>query len=109
MPLHEAELEVFGATHAGAAAYLLGLWGLPASIVEAVAFHHTPGRSDLRSFGPLAAVHVANVLEQEFSKTAVCGKASEIDREYLAAIGIEDRLDVRRAEVEKLARPPEED
>lgn len=105
LPLHEAELEVFGATHAGAAAYLLGLWGLPASIVEAVAFHHTPGRSDLRSFGPLAAVHVANVLEQEFAKAEPCGRASEIDREYLAAIGIEDRLEIWRAEVAKLAQP----
>ena len=102
IPLHEAELEVFGATHAGAAAYLLGLWGLPATIVEAVAFHHTPGRSDLRTFGSLAAVHVANVLEQELSKAEPCGKAPEIDMDYLAAIGIGDRLDTWRAEVAKL-------
>lgn len=108
-PLYEAELEVFGATHAGAAAYLLGLWGLPAPIVEAVAFHHTPARSDLRSFGPLAAVHVANVLEQEFSKAEPCGKASELDGAYLAAIGVEDRLDAWRAEVAKLSQPKAED
>jgi len=70
-----------------------------------VAFHHIPGHSDLRSFGPLAAVHVANVLEQEFSKAEPCGRASEIDREYLAAIGIEDRLEIWRAEVAKLVQP----
>ncbi|HKN39585.1 MAG TPA: HDOD domain-containing protein [Acidimicrobiia bacterium] len=35
----EAEL---GFTHGAAGAYLLGLWGLPPGVVEAVAFHHEP-------------------------------------------------------------------
>jgi HD-like signal output (HDOD) protein/CheY-like chemotaxis protein len=35
----EAEL---GFTHGAAGAYLLGLWGLPPAVVEAVAFHHEP-------------------------------------------------------------------
>jgi HD-like signal output (HDOD) protein/ActR/RegA family two-component response regulator len=102
IPLPEAELRVFGATHAGAAAYLLGLWGLPAAIVEAVAFHHEPRKSDVRALGPLAAVHVANVLEQEFSKAAPCGRRSEIDGEYLEAIGVGGRLEAWRAEAAKL-------
>jgi HD-like signal output (HDOD) protein len=101
IPLHDAELEVFGATHAGAAAYLLGLWGLPAPIVEAVAFHHTPGLSDLRTCGPLTAVHVANVLEQELSRSAPDRKLSPIDENYLAAIGIQDRLELWRAQAPK--------
>ncbi len=54
--LPEAELEVFGATHTGLAAYLFGLWGLPAAIVEAVAFHHDPVKSDLKEFTALTAV-----------------------------------------------------
>ena len=48
VPLQDAELEIFGVTHAGVAAYQLGLWGLPAAILEAVAFHHTPRQADLR-------------------------------------------------------------
>lgn len=36
----EAEYQVFGATHAQMGAYLLGIWGLPIQIVEAVAYHH---------------------------------------------------------------------
>ena len=32
----------WGFTHAAAGAYLLGLWGLPSAVVEAVAFHHDP-------------------------------------------------------------------
>jgi len=45
IPLPEAELEIFGATHTGLAAYLFGLWGLSAAVVEAVAFHHTPEKT----------------------------------------------------------------
>lgn len=92
-PLIETEMEVFGATHAGVAAYLLGLWGLPASVVEAVAFHHTPGLSDLKEFSPLTAVHVANALEPETCQHAATGKQSGLDLHYLAALGLEDRVD----------------
>ncbi len=64
MPPPEAEMAVLGATHAGLAAYLLGLWGLPAAIVEAVAFHHSPEQSELKQCSALTAVHVANVLSK---------------------------------------------
>jgi HD-like signal output (HDOD) protein/ActR/RegA family two-component response regulator len=105
IPLHDAELEVFGASHAGTAAYLLGLWGLPATIVEAVAFHHVPGQSDLCSCGPLAAVHAANVLEQECSRAIQDGMTPEIDLNYLAAIGIQDRLELWRVEAPGILNP----
>ena len=38
---------MLGVTHAEIGAYLLGIWGLPYSIVEAVAHHHTPRRVGL--------------------------------------------------------------
>ena len=82
----EAEQEVFGATHAGLAAYLFGLWGLPASIVEAVAFHHTPEKSDLKKCSALTAVHVANAF---YDKTGT----APLNQEYLAGIGVAERLD----------------
>jgi HD-like signal output (HDOD) protein/ActR/RegA family two-component response regulator len=81
----EAELEVFGATHAGLAAYLFGLWGLPASIVEAVAFHHTPEMSDLKKCTALTAVHVANSF---YDSTGM----APLNQEYLAEIGVANRL-----------------
>jgi HD-like signal output (HDOD) protein/ActR/RegA family two-component response regulator len=96
-PLPEVEMEIFGATHAGLAAYLLGLWGLPAPIVEAVAFHHTPGRSTNMKFSPLTAVHAANALEHELD-----GEDSDVNLEYLERIGVADRLDTWREEAEKL-------
>ena len=45
-----------GFTHGGLGAYLLGLWGLPPRVVEAVAFHHDPA-----VVGPeVVAVHEGN-------------------------------------------------
>ncbi|HLG58660.1 MAG TPA: response regulator [Vicinamibacterales bacterium] len=41
-PFHQVEPEVFGTTHAEVGAYLLGAWGLPFAMVEAVAYHHRP-------------------------------------------------------------------
>ena len=44
VPAHVVEAATWGATHAEIGAYLLGLWGLPFQIVEAVANHHAPER-----------------------------------------------------------------
>ena len=41
LPVHQAEEEFFGATHAETGAYLLALWGMPLPLVEAVAGHHS--------------------------------------------------------------------
>jgi putative nucleotidyltransferase with HDIG domain len=42
--LIEAEYTVMKTSHAELGAYLLGLWGIPDNIVEAVAFHHNPSK-----------------------------------------------------------------
>lgn len=105
IPLHEAEQEIFGATHAGLGAYLLGLWGLPTAIVEAVAFHHSPRRSDRQGLGPLAAVHVASVLEHEAGGDKLEWAPAALDLDYLSTIGAQDRLEAWRAEAVRLAAP----
>src|SRR5690606_40653897 len=48
--------------HTEAGAYLLGLWGLPMPIIEAVAFHRSPARSSTRRFWVTGATHVAMAL-----------------------------------------------
>ncbi|MHC4182004.1 MAG: HDOD domain-containing protein [Planctomycetota bacterium] len=40
----EAEYAVMKTSHAELGAYLLGLWGIPDSIIEPVAFHHNPSK-----------------------------------------------------------------
>jgi HD-like signal output (HDOD) protein len=80
-----AELEEHGAdlpAHAGAGAYLLGLWNLPMPIVEAVAFHHQPARSGTRQFGIVGAVHVAVSLAQ----------GHPLDEAFLEATGAIERV-----------------
>jgi len=60
-----AEMEILGTTHAELGACLLATWGLPLAILEAVACHHEPGRSEQAGFSILAAVHAANIFSQE--------------------------------------------
>src|SRR5204863_7036626 len=64
-PAHEVEAELLGVTHAEVGAYLLGLWGLPHPIVEAVAYHHNPAAALERTFDLPTAVSVANALAEE--------------------------------------------
>jgi HD-like signal output (HDOD) protein/ActR/RegA family two-component response regulator len=62
IPMYEAETRVLGASHAEVGAYLLGLWGLPYPIVEAVARHHTPEDVRIGKFDVLPALAVAMAL-----------------------------------------------
>jgi HD-like signal output (HDOD) protein len=59
---YQAEQQVIGATHAQIGAYLLGLWGLPFPLVEAVAYHHTPRLVTQNSFDLLGILVVAHSL-----------------------------------------------
>ena len=61
-PLNEIEVRQGRVSHALVGAYLLSLWGLPSSVVEAVAFHHTPERLAGHMFDATIAVHVADAL-----------------------------------------------
>lgn len=60
--LQDLEKMTFGVGHAEVGAYLLGVWGLPYSIVEAVAYHHEPHKIRREGFDVLSGVCVANML-----------------------------------------------
>ncbi len=62
LPLFECERLTTGATHAEIGAYLLGLWGLPYSIVEAVALHHAPTSITSHGYDLLGALAVSHAL-----------------------------------------------
>jgi len=95
MTIWQAEQEMFGATHAEMGAYLVGLWGMSDSIVEALAFHHRPTESLDAKFGLVTAVHVANVLEGELHEESE-SKRSALDEDYLAELNMADRLPIWR-------------
>jgi HD-like signal output (HDOD) protein/CheY-like chemotaxis protein len=59
---HQIEAEFFGAAHPAVGACLLGLWGLPLELVEAVAYHHSPSHAQHAQIHVLAAVHVADAM-----------------------------------------------
>jgi HD-like signal output (HDOD) protein len=65
-PLYSVEEELHGTSHAEIGAYLLALWGLPASIVGAVSRHHHPilAAAD-NSIDMDASVHIADLLVLE--------------------------------------------
>jgi HD-like signal output (HDOD) protein len=90
------ELEVFGATHADVGGYLLGLWGLPVPVIEAIALHHNPGKTTHKTFSPLTAVHAANVLSYESRRSDNGTSAGQIDAKYLDELGLSDRPDAWR-------------
>ena len=70
IPLHEAEMRRFGATHAQIGAYLLALWGIQEDVVKLVEFHHSPESfPEGEDSRPLAAVHAAHACESTEKKT----------------------------------------
>jgi putative nucleotidyltransferase with HDIG domain len=84
------EREVFGADHAHVGAYLLGLWGLPDPIVEALAYHHEPERSAHDAFAPLTAVHAANALQHQQHPNPEPGEVQPLSMDYLKSVGCAD-------------------
>lgn len=88
-----SEQNAEGPHYADAGAYLLGLWGLPMPIVEAVANHHQPGRMRMSGFWVAGAVHVAAALIAD----------REVDEAYLRSVGQLDKLPRWRAMAEQLA------
>jgi HD-like signal output (HDOD) protein len=89
-PVWQVEQTEFGATHADVGAYLLGLWGLPNPVVEAVALQHSPGRCIAAGFSPLTALHVANSFAHE--KAGSPAESIQLDHDYLAKLAPADRL-----------------
>ncbi len=94
-PLYEAELELFGSTHAEVGGYLLGLWGLPMKIAQAVANHLEPV-TGARTFDATAALYVANLLSVNPDVPAldeVPARTIAIDMGYLRTLGVAHQLE----------------
>lgn len=91
IPVWVAEEQVFGCSHADVGAYLLGIWGLPDPVVEAISYHHTPGESLDSAFSPTILVHCADALIHQ--QTPGC-KEGNLDMENLTNMGINLRVDV---------------
>jgi HD-like signal output (HDOD) protein/ActR/RegA family two-component response regulator len=89
LPLIECERRITGATHAEIGAYLLGLWGLPYAVVEAVALHHTPKAVTPHGYDLVGALAVAHALVDAANAYAIipCTQPDQsVDAAYLATL-----------------------
>jgi HD-like signal output (HDOD) protein len=93
----EVEQAEFGTTHAEVGAYLLGLWGLPNPVIEAVALHHRPADAIIKAFSPVVAVHVANAFSHDQTGTHPEWPGNKIDVAYLATLGLDGRVEMWRS------------
>lgn len=98
-PAWEVERERLGVSHAEVGAYLLGLWGLPHAVVEAVAYHHSPERIAESRSPVAAAVHLADSLIRqgasgEWTPNEVCveliGGPTVLERVVPMASGVSE-------------------
>jgi len=105
-PLHAVERERMGVSHAEVGAYLLGLWGLPYSIIEAVANHHEPGRVVHDKFAIVDAVHAASALAFEFGPSnGLEPLRVQLDGALFASLGIDsEKITTWRQHAESLAK-----
>lgn len=91
LPLHVVELERSRFSHAEIGAYMLGLWGFPFSIVEAVAYHHRPDRSPegAPDTGPdevLVALHTADALAHELAEPEQRRETTHLDQAFVSRV-----------------------
>jgi len=99
----DAERRIFGTTHAEVGTYLVWLWGLPDSVVEAVAYHHAPTVCPAPRFSPLTAVHVANALAHE-TAGGCSPLVSALDMAYLGDLNLAGHVPGWRTLIEQAAQ-----
>ncbi len=89
-----------GAEHGALSAYLLGLWGIPHAVLEAVAFHEQPERVEHDALEVVDVVHLADRALGRMEPSPF-QESSEVDLQRLVRLGLpEDKL----AGLETLAR-----
>ncbi len=95
------ERQLLGTSHAEVGGYLLGLWGLPFSTVEAVAYHESPSVLKApKNVEVVAAVHAADTL----LGILTCGEPEErLDVAFLERAGFANDLPLWRALAEEEA------
>jgi HD-like signal output (HDOD) protein len=91
-PLFEIEQEERGVSHAEVGGQLLGLWGLPDGIVEAVAYHHHPQTVPQPQLDAVAAVAIANALVHECGQGGGEGAVATLDEQYVADLGLAGQI-----------------
>jgi HD-like signal output (HDOD) protein len=108
LPLLECERRITGATHAEIGAYLLGLWGLPYAVVEAVALHHTPKAVTPHGYDLVGALAVSHALVDPANAFAILPPLKpdhSVDADYLASLNAPFDWQAAQSRVANALRP----
>jgi len=89
----ESEYQILGTSHAEMGGYLLGMWGLPKDIVEAITFHHRPSVQISTKPELLTILHTANGLANMCRLEMESNFEAYLDMKYLDSVGVSDFLD----------------
>jgi putative nucleotidyltransferase with HDIG domain len=87
----QAEQIVLGVSHAEIGAYLLGLWGLPLSIIKAVQEHHSPNVDEHNQIDQTVLVYVANAIE----KASLCPPGdpiADLNAEFISRLHLGENI-----------------
>jgi HD-like signal output (HDOD) protein/CheY-like chemotaxis protein len=84
----EGIMATMEAHHAEVGAYLLGLWGFPNPIVEAVAFHHAPSLAPGKRLTLSGIVHIADRLVHERRDNGAGRDDLGLEPGYLDSVGL---------------------
>ncbi len=87
--LIDCENEICSTNHAEIGAYLLGLWGLPLPIIEAVAYYYAPQNLEHTGFDLVDAVHIASQLSQEARHEI---SEEDLDMDYYEELGVAEHI-----------------
>ncbi len=91
--VEDCELSVLGTTHASIGAYLLGLWGLPFSLVEAVARSHDADQLNDSSITPVHAVFIAERVTNVLGSSNALRESTLLPSEgYYEQLGITETV-----------------
>lgn len=91
LPSWQAERQIFGVEHGPIGAYLLAVWGLPQSLVDAVAYHHAPSAAGRSEMGIVTAVHVADLLQKQPPGGTLTLSTPGLDGDHLRAARVDDQ------------------
>jgi putative nucleotidyltransferase with HDIG domain len=94
LPIWDLEMEMVGAHHSDLGAYLLNLWGLPYSVVEAVSRHHDATQLPQRKMDPTHAVCIADAIvsSQHTGKLLRESGDAGLETSYLEELGVLERV-----------------
>ena len=96
--LTTVEQQEFAVTHAEVGAYLLGLWGIPAPVLDIVSMHHTPHLITDPGISQVLAVYAADILVGELGGNPIF-RTGGFDLTTLDRLGLADRVEPWRTAV----------